>query len=78
MKSGNQSMYMVLIPAVYWPADEESKSMSFPNVGEDFLFIWGFVDGIHIYTMNKPSTAKKILGSISAIRSVLTNESNIS
>lgn len=31
------------------------------------------VDGIHIYTMNKPSTARKILGSISAIRSVLTN-----
>ncbi len=38
------------------------------------LLSWG-VDGIHIYTMNKPSTAKKILGSISAIRSVLTNES---
>ena len=41
------------------------------------LLSWG-VDGIHIYTMNKPSTARKILGSISAIRSVLTNESNIS
>lgn len=38
------------------------------------LLSWG-VDGIHIYTMNKPSTARKILGSISAIRSVLTNES---
>lgn len=38
------------------------------------LLSWG-VDGIHIYTMNKPSTAKMILGSISAIRSVLTNES---
>ena len=37
------------------------------------LLSWG-VDGIHIYTMNKPSTAKKILGSITAIRSVLTNE----
>lgn len=41
------------------------------------LLSWG-VDGIHIYTMNKPSTARKILGSISAIRSVLTNESKIS
>ena len=37
------------------------------------LLSWG-VDGIHIYTMNKPSTARKILGSIAAIRSVLTNE----
>jgi len=37
------------------------------------LLSWG-VDGIHIYTMNKPSTARKILGSITAIRSVLTNE----
>ena len=33
------------------------------------------VDGIHLYTMNKPSTAKKILENISAIRSVLTHES---
>ncbi|WP_313341994.1 methylenetetrahydrofolate reductase [NAD(P)H] [Sedimentibacter sp.] len=41
------------------------------------LLSWG-VDGIHIYTMNKPSTAKKILGSISAIRGVLTNESKSS
>lgn len=41
------------------------------------LLSWG-VDGIHIYTMNKPSTARKILGSITAIRSVLTNESKIS
>lgn len=41
------------------------------------LLSWG-VDGIHIYTMNKPSTARKILGSISAIRSVLTNESKSS
>lgn len=38
------------------------------------LLSWG-IDGIHIYTMNKPSTARKILGSISAIRSVLTNDS---
>jgi len=38
------------------------------------LLSWG-VDGIHIYTMNKPSTARKILGNISAIRSVLTHES---
>ena len=37
------------------------------------LLSWG-IDGIHIYTMNKPSTARKILGSITAIRSVLTNE----
>jgi len=38
------------------------------------LLSWG-VDGIHIYTMNKPSTARKILENISAIRSVLTHES---
>lgn len=38
------------------------------------LLSWG-VDGIHIYTMNKSSTVKTILGSISAIRSVLTHES---
>ncbi|HCS09983.1 MAG TPA: methylenetetrahydrofolate reductase [NAD(P)H], partial [Clostridiales bacterium] len=31
------------------------------------LLSWG-VDGIHIYTMNKPSTARKILENISAIR----------
>jgi methylenetetrahydrofolate reductase (NADPH) len=37
------------------------------------LLSWG-VDGVHIYTMNKPSTAKKILDNISAIRGVLTNE----
>jgi methylenetetrahydrofolate reductase (NADPH) len=41
------------------------------------LLSWG-VDGIHIYTMNKPSTARKILENISAIRSVLTNERKIS
>lgn len=41
------------------------------------LLSWG-VDGIHIYTMNKPSTARKILENISAIRSVLTNECKIS
>ena len=41
------------------------------------LLSWG-VDGIHIYTMNKPSIARSILGSISAIRSVLTNESKLS
>lgn len=33
------------------------------------LLAWG-VDGVHIYTMNKPSTARKILESISAIRGV--------
>ncbi len=37
------------------------------------LLSWG-IDGIHIYTMNQPSTAKTILSSISAIRSVLTSE----
>ncbi len=41
------------------------------------LLSWG-VDGIHIYTMNKPSTARKILENISAIRSVLKNERKIS
>lgn len=38
------------------------------------LLSWG-VDGIHIYTMNKPSTARKILDNISAIRGVSTNDS---
>lgn len=33
------------------------------------LLAWG-VDGVHIYTMNKPSTARKTLESISAIRGV--------
>ncbi|NMB44290.1 MAG: methylenetetrahydrofolate reductase [NAD(P)H] [Clostridiales bacterium] len=41
------------------------------------LLSWG-VDGIHIYTMNRPDNARKILSSISAIRSVLTSESKIS
>ncbi len=41
------------------------------------LLSWG-VDGIHIYTMNKPSNAKKIMESISAIRSVLADECKIS
>lgn len=41
------------------------------------LLSWG-IDGIHIYTMNKPSTARKILENISAIRSVLKNERKIS
>lgn len=38
------------------------------------LLSWG-VDGVHIYTMNKADTARKILSSITAIRSVLTSES---
>ena len=41
------------------------------------LLSWG-VAGIHVYTMNKSSTAGKILESISAIRGVLTNERKIS
>lgn len=36
------------------------------------LLSWG-VDGVHIYTMNKPDTAKTILNSITAIRNVLTS-----
>ena len=40
------------------------------------LLSWG-VDGIHIYTMNKADTARKILGSITAIRSVLTSEGKL-
>ena len=36
MKSGNQSMYTVLIPAVYWPADRIKVNV-FPN-GEDFIY----------------------------------------
>ncbi|NLJ91186.1 MAG: methylenetetrahydrofolate reductase [NAD(P)H] [Clostridiales bacterium] len=40
------------------------------------LLSWG-VDGIHIYTMNKPDNARKILSSITAIRSVLTSENKI-
>ena len=41
------------------------------------LLSWG-VDGIHIYTMNKPSTARSILNSITAIRGVLSSESKLS
>lgn len=37
------------------------------------LLSWG-VDGVHIYTMNKPGTARKILESISAIRGVLNDK----
>ncbi len=40
------------------------------------LLSWG-IDGIHIYTMNKPATARKIIESITAIRSVLTNEGKL-
>lgn len=32
------------------------------------------VDGIHIYTMNKPDTVRQIMKNISAIRGVLTDE----
>ncbi|TCO73785.1 methylenetetrahydrofolate reductase [NAD(P)H] [Marinisporobacter balticus] len=35
------------------------------------LLSWG-VDGIHIYTMNRPKTTRKIVESISTIRNVLT------
>ena len=35
------------------------------------LLSWG-IDGVHIYTMNKPNTARTILNSITAIRNVLT------
>ncbi len=34
------------------------------------LLSWG-VDGIHLYTMNKPEVARKIVGNISSIRSYL-------
>lgn len=36
------------------------------------LLSWG-VDGIHLYTMNKPDVARKIVGNISSIRSYLGN-----
>ncbi len=36
------------------------------------LLSWG-VDGIHIYTMNRPKTTRRILESIKTIRGVLTN-----
>jgi methylenetetrahydrofolate reductase (NADPH) len=37
------------------------------------LLSWG-VDGVHIYTMNKPETAGNIMKSMKAIRGVLTDE----
>lgn len=37
------------------------------------LLSWG-VDGIHVYTMNRPKTTRRILESIRTIRGVLTNE----
>jgi len=37
------------------------------------LLSWG-IDGIHVYTMNRPKTTRKIIESIEAIRGVLTNE----
>lgn len=37
------------------------------------LLSWG-IDGIHVYTMNRPKTTRKIIESIKAIRGVLTNE----
>lgn len=55
------------------PEALEEAGMSYAVSQIIDLLSWG-VDGIHIYTMNKPSTARKILGSITAIRSVLTNE----
>lgn len=56
------------------PEALKEAGMSYAVAQTIDLLSWG-VDGIHIYTMNKPSTARKILGSISAIRSVLTNDS---
>jgi len=37
------------------------------------LLSWG-VDGVHIYTMNRPETARSIMKSMEAIRGALTNE----
>lgn len=37
------------------------------------LLSWG-IDGIHIYTMNKPETTREIISNISKIRKVLTEE----
>lgn len=37
------------------------------------LLSWG-IDGIHVYTMNRPKTTRKIVESISTIRNVLTEE----
>lgn len=37
------------------------------------LLSWG-VDGIHIYTMNRPKTTRRILDNIKTIRGVLTDE----
>lgn len=36
------------------------------------LISWG-IDGIHIYTMNRPEVAKRIVGNISAIRNYICN-----
>lgn len=40
------------------------------------LLSWG-VDGIHLYTMNKPEIAREIIGNISEIRSAITEEKYI-
>ncbi|SKC40866.1 methylenetetrahydrofolate reductase [NAD(P)H] [Maledivibacter halophilus] len=37
------------------------------------LLSWG-VDGVHIYTMNRPKTTRRILDNIKTIRGVLTDE----
>jgi len=37
------------------------------------LLSWG-VDGVHLYTMNRPKTTRKIINSISYIRDALTKE----
>ncbi|MBK5253157.1 MAG: methylenetetrahydrofolate reductase [NAD(P)H] [Peptostreptococcaceae bacterium] len=37
------------------------------------LLSWG-IDGIHLYTMNKPNTTKEIMNNISTIRKVLTED----
>ena len=58
------------------PEALQEAGMSFAISQIIDLLSWG-IDGIHIYTMNKPSTARKIIGSISAIRSVLTNDGKV-
>jgi len=40
------------------------------------LLSWG-IDGIHLYTMNKPDTARRIMGNISKIRTMLTKNEAI-
>lgn len=55
------------------PEALQEAGMSFAISQIVDLLSWG-VDGVHIYTMNKPSTARKILESITAIRGVLNDK----